>query len=236
MTIGILQCGDLPEPLRAEHGPYGAMVERLLGPGRHVTIHDVTAGDWPASATACEAFVLTGSSAGVYDDLPWIAELIAFLRQARGQARLVGICFGHQVMAEAFGGAVIKSPKGWGIGQQRYAVRHRADWMDAAAAITIPASHQDQVVTCPPDARVSLANDFTPFAGLDYGDAISFQGHPEFDAGFGIAMIEQRQERYGAMADAAIASYAEGNDCALVAGWIGRFLDTPAQRPEDRAR
>ena len=225
MTIGILQCGDVPEALRAQHAPYGAMVAGLLGPSRHCIIHDVTAGDWPQSAAACEAFILTGSPAGVYDDLPWIAPLIAFLRQARGRARLVGICFGHQVMAEAFGGAVIKSPKGWGIGLQCYAVQERLGWMDDVPSISIPASHQDQVVTCPADARVTLANDFTPFAGLDYGDAISFQGHPEFDAGFGTALIEQRRERYGAMADPAIASYAQPDDCTRVAGWIGRFLD-----------
>jgi GMP synthase-like glutamine amidotransferase len=116
---------------------------------------------------------------------------------------------------------------------QRYAVQHRAGWMDAAESIAIPASHQDQVVTCPPDAKVILASDFTPFAGLDYGDAISFQGHPEFSNAFGIALIEQRRDRYGALADPAIASYAEPDDRARLAGWIGRFL---AYRPAERAK
>ena len=232
MTIGILQCGELPEALRAQHGSYGAMVAGLVEP-RPVTVYDVTQGELPPSATACEAFILTGSPAGVYDRLPWIAPLRDFLRQARGQAGLVGICFGHQLMAEAFGGSVIKSPKGWGIGIQRYAVQHRAGWMDAAESIAIPAMHQDQVVTCPPDARVTLSSDFAPFAGLDYGDAISFQGHPEFSNAFGTALIEQRRERYAALADAAIASYAEPDDRARLAGWISRFL---AYRPAERAR
>ncbi len=224
MTIGILQCGAIPEPLQAAHGPYAAMVRRMLGPERQTTVFDVTAGVWPEPGS-CDAYLLTGSTAGVYDDLPWIADLMAFLRNVRGRAKLVGICFGHQAMAEAFGGQVIQSPKGWGIGLQRYDVVDRAWWMDGADHVDIPASHQDQVVTPPPGAAVTLSSAFTPYAGLDYGDAISFQFHPEFGSAFGTALIETRRDRYGVLADPAIASYAQPDDCARVGQWIGRFLD-----------
>ena len=223
--IGILQCGDAPAELRAQFGPYGAMVQRLLGPGRDARILDVTRGDLPTSPAACDAYVLTGSPAGVYEDLPWIPPLLEFLRAAKGRAKLVGICFGHQAMAQAFGGQVVKSPKGWGIGVQRYDVVRQAPWMNGAGHVDAPASHQDQVVTLPPAARVVAASAFTPYAGLDYGDAISFQFHPEFDPAFGTALVEARRDRYGALAEPAIASYARPNDCARVAGWIGRFLD-----------
>jgi GMP synthase-like glutamine amidotransferase len=225
VTVGILQCGDPPEALRAEYGSYGAMVARLLGPARSTVVHDVTAGALPASATACNAYVLTGSPAGIYENLPWIPGLIGFLQQARGWAKLVGICFGHQAMAQAFGGQVIKSPNGWGMGLQRYHVRHRAPWMDDAVEVRVPASHQDQVVACPPGARVTAINPFTPYAGLDYGDAISFQFHSEFTPAFGTALVEYRRGKYGAGADAAAASYKLTNDCARVGGWISRFLD-----------
>jgi len=93
--------------------------------------------------------------------------------------------------------------------------------------VDAPASHQDQVVTAPPGARVTLASPFTPYAGLDYGDAISFQFHPEFAPDFGTALIEARRDRYGTLAEAAIASYGQPNDCARVGRWIGRFLDAP---------
>ncbi len=227
MTVGILQCGAPPDALALQHGTYGAMVQRLLGPGRDTVIFDVTAGALPPSATACDAYVLTGSPAGVYDDLPWIAPLLGFLRDARGRAKLVGICFGHQAMAQAFGGSVVKSPKGWGIGLQRYGVTHQVPWTDGAAHVDVPASHQDQVVACPPGARVTAASAFTPYAGLDYGDAISFQFHPEFTPAFGTALIEARRDRYGPLAGPAVASYGQPNDCARVGGWISRFLDTP---------
>ena len=231
MTVGILQCGEPPEGLRAEHGSYGAMMKKLLGAGRDTATYDVTAGALPASATACNAYVLTGSPAGVYEGLPWIPGLIRFVQNARGQAKLVGICFGHQAMAQAFGGQVIKSPEGWGMGVQRYHVRHRAPWMDDAAEVRVPASHQDQVVVCPPGARVTADNAFTPYAGLDYGDAISFQFHPEFTPEFGTALIEHRRDKYGAGAAAAAVSYRGPNDCARVRGWISRFLDAPGPQP-----
>lgn len=224
MRIGILQCGTIPEDLAAAHGAYGEMMRRLVPAGAEVVLVDATTGRMPASPTDCEAWMLTGSAAGVYDDLPWIAPLTSFLREARGRAKLVGICFGHQIMAEAFGGRVVKSPKGWGIGLHRYEVRERAPWMEDGAPIRVPASHQDQVVEAPPGARVTIASDFTPHAGLDYGDAISFQCHPEFTADFCVALLQSRRALYGAGTDAAVASLAAPHDSARLAGWIGRFL------------
>src|ERR1700749_1129353 len=112
MTIGILLCGSFPATLGAEFGSYSSMIRKLLG-SRSATVFDVRKGQLPGSASACAAYVITGSSAGGYDDLPWIKDLMAFLRNARGRSKLIGICFGHQAMAQTFGGSVIKSPKGW---------------------------------------------------------------------------------------------------------------------------
>ena len=141
-------------------------------------------------------------------------------------SKLIGICFGHQAMAQAFGGSVIKSPKGWGIGLHRYELPARPDWMDDAAAVAAPASHQDQVVTLPSDARVIASSAFTPHAGLDYGDAISFQFHPEFSRAFAAALIEAKRERYPDLAASAIQSHSQPDDCARVGRWIGCFLDS----------
>jgi GMP synthase-like glutamine amidotransferase len=225
MEIGILETGRPPGDLEARFGDYPAMFAELLGPGFTTTIYDVAAGELPPAPDSHPAYLITGSPVGVYEDHAWIGPLEAFLREARGEAKLVGICFGHQVMAEAFGGKVRKSDKGWGIGLQRYDLAESAPWMDGdAAGFAIPASHQDQVELLSPAARVIARSDFTPFAALDYGGrAISFQGHPEFSPAFAKALIGARRDRL-ADPDAAIASLDAPNDRARVAGWIRRFL------------
>ena len=225
MTIGILLCGDIPATLHAEFGPYSGMIRGLLG-SRSARVFDVQKGQLPRSVSSCEAYVITGSDAGVYDGLPWINDLMVFLRNARRSSKLIGICFGHQVMAQAFGSSVIKSPKGWGIGLHRYELPVRRHWMDDAPAVAAPASHQDQVVTLPSDARVIASSAFTPHAGLDYGDAISFQFHPEFSRAFAAALIEAKRERYPDLVASAVESHLQPDDCARVGRWISRFLDS----------
>jgi GMP synthase-like glutamine amidotransferase len=228
MKLGILETGAPPEKLREQFGDYPSMFRALLGEDVQATTYDVAHGALPGAVDEQQAWLITGSAAGVYDPLPWIAPLMGFLRQAKGQAPMVGICFGHQVMAQAFGGQVVKSPKGWAIGLNRYDVQAGASWMDEAATIAIPASHQDQVVRLPPDAAVSLASGFTPYAGLTYADgrSISFQGHPEFDPAYAAALIEARRGKVyeEQVADAAIEGLARPNDRTRVGDWILNFL------------
>lgn len=229
IPLAILETGE-PPPGLERFGPYSQMFQRLLGAEVACTPFDVRRGVFPERLEAFAGALVTGSSAGVYDDLPWIEPLKAWLVEARPRTRLVGVCFGHQVMAEAFGGEVVKAPQGWGVGLARYDVRRREPWMDRADAIALPVSHQDQVVKLPPDARVIAASDFTPFGALAYGSspAISFQQHPEFEPAFAAALLESRRgtRLVEAQADAAVASLAAPNDRARVAGWIRRFLET----------
>jgi GMP synthase-like glutamine amidotransferase len=225
MKLAILETGAPPEPLIAQFGRYPAMFERLLGTGFDVETYDVAAGELPAAAGGHDAYLITGSPAGVYEPLPWIDELKTFLTAARGKAKLVGICFGHQLMAEAFGGHVEKVEKGWGVGLHTYPVVQREPWMDEAAVVSVPASHQDQVVLQPPHTDILASSIFTPYAALAWRDqpAISFQFHPEFEPAFAKALIEARRERLPEP-DAAIASLDRPNDNQRVGRWIRNFL------------
>ena len=227
MKLGVLETGFPPEPMEAEFGDYPAMFRDLLGESFDWRSYDVQAGDWPERPEAEDGYIVTGSAAGVYEDDVWIARLLEFLRGARGKAMLVGICFGHQAMAQAFGGKVIKSPKGWGVGLHTYDVLVHEPWMDASPTISVPASHQDQVVELPPGARVLAASAFTPHGMLDYGQgAISLQLHPEFEPAYAEALIESRREARLSheMADTAISSLHQPNDNRRVGDWLRRFL------------
>ncbi|MET1111637.1 MAG: type 1 glutamine amidotransferase [Allosphingosinicella sp.] len=225
MEIGLLRTGGPPADLAGRFGSYDLMFERLLGPGFALRAYDVQGGAPLPAPDAHPSFLITGSAAAVYEPLPWIAPLLAFLREAKGRAKLVGICFGHQAMAEALGGRVEKSERGWGIGLQDYEMWESAPWMGGSppGRIAVPVSHQDQIVIPPPGARLLAGNAFTPFGLLDYEDAISMQFHPEFEPAYAQALIEHRRARVPAP-DAAIASLDRPNDRSLVAEWIRAFL------------
>jgi GMP synthase-like glutamine amidotransferase len=202
MKIGILETGEVHPDLKERHGDYPAMFAALLGdadPDLEFATVSVVRGEMPASPGQADAWLVTGSRHGVYDDLPWIAPLKDFLRDcvARG-VPVVGICFGHQILAEALGGKVVKSDRGWGLGVQDYEVTRRPSWMaDLPDRFAVRALHQDQVVALPPEASVLARSGHCDYAALAYGDperpyAISLQPHPEFDADFMDALIRLR--------------------------------------------
>lgn len=224
MKLAILETGRPPGDLEARFGNYSDMFSKLFEDGFEIERFDVEAGQLPLRPGAADAYLITGSPAGVYDPYPWIGPLLEFIRSA-GSSKMVGICFGHQAMAQALGGEVVKSPKGWGAGLHRYEILRSESWMDDSRTIAVPASHQDQVVVQPPGTEVIAASDFTPFAALSWRDrpAISFQFHPEFSAAFAKALIEERYDRVNEP-DLAIASLDSPNDNARVGGWIRRFL------------
>ena len=224
MELAILKTGSPPGKLADEFGDYPAMFETLLGPEFRTKTFNVEAGQFPARPGAHDAYLITGSPAGVYDRFDWISRLEDFIR-ASTASKMVGICFGHQVMASALGGRVEKSAKGWGSGLHHYGISRQEEWMDSASPIAIPASHQDQVVASPPNSNVIARSGFTPFAALAWTDrpAISFQFHPEFSPRFARALIEQRYDVVD-NAEEAISSLDGPNDNDRVGGWIRRFL------------
>ena len=225
--IAILETGVPPEALRDDYDDYPARFRALLGDGVPTTRFNVQEGRLPDDPSVFEGVVVTGSAAGVYEDHFWIPQLLDWLRAARGRTRMLGICFGHQAMAQAFGGRVEKSDKGWGVGLHRYDVVHHEPWMfPKADSVAIPVSHQDQVVAISPDARIIAASDFTPHAGLAWGeDAASFQCHPEFQPDYAAALVELRRDRIpGHVANQALETLRHPNDRALMTAWIRAFL------------
>lgn len=232
MKLTILQTGEVPEPLRARFGPYRKMFETMFdstGPGFTYEMVAVSDGEALPDPATLEGVVITGSPAGVYEDHFWLDPLRAFIRSAYGhKTPMLGVCFGHQIMADALGGDVRKSEKGWGLGRHTYTVKSRPAFMQSApAALNVACSHQDQVITAPPDAEVILGSDFTPNAGLAYrnGAALSFQPHPEFADDYTLALAEMRRGKApDPVVETALASVATRSDSADVAGYISQYF------------
>ncbi|MDB5506178.1 MAG: type 1 glutamine amidotransferase [Devosia sp.] len=232
MKLTILLTGNVPVPLRAEFGPYPLMFERMFARVGETFSYDVVAinegAPFPDPATL-DAVLVPGSAAGVYDDLPWLEPLRHFIRTAyAGNTPMLGICFGHQIMADALGGDVRKSEKGWGLGRHTYGVIARPNYMTAApASLSVACSHQDQVIVAPPEAETFLASAFTPNAGLNYrnGAAISLQSHPEFDDDYTLALARLRTGKAPQeVIDLALESVQIASDSTMVAGYLGAFL------------
>jgi len=187
MKIGILQTGHLPDDMRAAHGDYAAMFANLFdGRGYNYVVFNVVDMEFPDSLDAADAWLVTGSKHGVYEDHAFIAPLEDLLRAIRDKgAPLVGICFGHQIIAQAFGGHVEKFAGGWCVGRQDYEI--------SGERLHLNAWHQDQVITLPEGAQTLGSSDFCAHAAIVYGEHIlTVQPHPEFQAPVVNHLIETR--------------------------------------------
>lgn len=190
MKIGILQTGRTPEQLRQKHGDYNDMFISLLGGrGFEFETYPVLDGVFPKNTTQADGWLITGSRFSAYDDLQWIRRLKEFLREAYQKGvPIVGVCFGHQVLALALGGTVEKYKGGWSVGVKEYTS------LIGQKNSRILAWHQDQILSAPEGAKTIERSDFCRYAMLAYGDkALSVQPHPEFNNGFVIDLIAARK-------------------------------------------
>ena len=205
MRLGILKSGNLSDEMATKYGQYPEVFARFfhdVAPQADVFSVDVNGGEpLPAAATIADGWLITGSRHGAYEDHGWIPPLKAFIREiVAARVPLVGVCFGHQIIADALGGRTEKHVGGWGLGVHSYAPVDVPEWMGGfARPWTGHAMHQDQVVDLPPTAQVLATSPFCRHAALLYGDperpdAISVQSHPEMSDQFVRDLIETRMQ------------------------------------------
>jgi GMP synthase-like glutamine amidotransferase len=229
MHVAIFKTGDPPSDAGTVAPSYARMIVKALGPSYTYQEFDAVRRDLPRPSPSVGAYVITGSSAGVQDGDSWIDSLHDWLPEVDPATPLIGICFGHQIMAKAFGGSVKRSRNGWAVGLRRYKVQLHETWMTQTGHFVLPVLHQDQVVVAPPGSRVIAAHEACPFGALSYGDrrALSFQGHPEIPLAYASTLIETFRNNGAIGAEEAArarASLRQTDDCALVMGWIRQFL------------
>lgn len=237
MIIGILEADPALAPLRDEFGNYIAMFTNLLqeaAGARHLEfrVYDVMDEQYPESLDECDGYIVTGSRASVYDDESWIHKLEQFVLQLHSaRKRTVGICFGHQLVAQALGGKTSAAAVGWGVGVHTSRVLEVTDYMSPAKPeIALLVSHKDQVTQLPEGAKLLATNDFCPNAMFEIEDHIlTFQGHPEFVKGYSKGLMKLRKEILGPdKYTDGMASLEQDTDEATVARWILNFIDNSA--------
>ncbi len=238
MHIGILQADRVDPEHRARFGDYPAMFVNTIGEGMdHMPtfeFFDVRRDRFPHHIDDCDGYLITGSRASVYDEEPWIARLIGFVGELHdAKARTVGICFGHQLVAQALGGAVGRAPGGWGVGVHTWTVVRHESWMrPAKREFRLLASHQDQIETLPPGARLLASSTFCPHAAFAIGDhMLALQGHPEFTKAYAEFLMHKRRAALGAAFEPGMRSLDQTTDAGAIARWIAQFLadGTPAR-------
>lgn len=228
MKIGILECGHTMPEVEEKHGTFPDMFARLLdGNGFSFASYDVEFMKFPQSVSECDGWLLTGSKHGAYEAHPFIPPLEEFIRESYAAGvPMVGICFGHQIIAQALGGHVEKFKDGWALGLNEYD-------FEGLGQVKLNAWHQDQVLRLPEGARVLASNDFCANAALVYGDrALTVQPHPEFAGPIIGDYVKLRRGTadYGEdVMDQADARLAEQDSNAALAKQIATFFKQPRE-------
>ena len=238
MHIAILEAGRTNPDMPTEFHHYPDMFETLFAdqPNSadfHFSIVPVIDDVFPKAVDDYDGYLVTGSAYGVYDDAPFIPKLMALIQDIFAAGKpLVGVCFGHQIVAQALGGHAVKFDGGWGIGTMTIKIVGKADWIPAnTGQLELIHVHQDQVIALPPGAVRLAQSDFCQNAAFAIGKQVfAIQGHPEFTPAYTNALIDIREGRIGKeRASTARISLQKAHDGRQVGGWILDFFAAHGQ-------
>ena len=200
MKIGILLVGRASEDLVDKYGTYAEMLINLINSDEKLfefKTFNILDGIFPLNHNDCDGWIVTGSPHGVYEEHSWIPIVSQLIKDIYdNKLPIFGVCFGHQLIAQALGGNVEKSKKGWGLGLHTYQINNKTNYMgNLSSEVTLNICHQDQVLSPPNGATVYAKSDFCENAGFYIKDKVlTMQAHPEFLVDFIKALLTARRD------------------------------------------
>ena len=200
MKIGILLVGRASEDLVEKYGTYAEMLIALINSDEKVfefETFNILDSIFPKNHLECDGWIVTGSPHGVYEEHSWIPPVSQLINDIyNANLPIFGVCFGHQLIAQALGGHVEKSIKGWGLGLHTYKIDNSASFMgNLSEELTLNICHQDQVLQLPENSTLYASSEFCENAGFYIKDKVlTMQAHPEFKVDFTEALLNARRE------------------------------------------
>ena len=231
LRLCILEADDLHPAMQDAFIGFGQMLKQLLAAQAadlEFQVFNVLRGEYPQSDQQFDAYLVTGSKADSFANDPWIVTFRAYLRERFEQGDvLIGICFGHQILALVLGGDTQRCSKGWGLGVHRYRLEYKPEWLPSTEnEFQLLISHRDQVTALPAGAALLASSDFCENAAFVVGrQVLCFQGHPEFTYEFSEGLLTLRQSMYCPQEyQTACQSLASAHDGQIVAQWMLCFI------------
>ena len=190
--------------------------------------YELDEGRVPTNVRECDGWLCSPSRNSTYDDVGRIRDSEALLRDfIAHETPFVGICLGHQLLAQALGGIVERSPYGWGVGVSNYEVVAHQPWMTPGQQnLALIGSHQDHVTRLPDGAELLFRSDYCPYGGFAIGERCwTLRVHPGFNPELADHLLANRIELIGSERVAqARATRHRPLDQDIVANWIAAFF------------
>ncbi|GAB4222151.1 MAG: glutamine amidotransferase [Francisella sp.] len=232
MKIAILQTDHIPEHRRKiAGGNYPDLFANLflkLSVVIDFDIFDVTIQEYPQDYSIYDGFIITGSKATAFDNLAWIVKLKEEIVKLynKGQ-KIIGICFGHQILAQSLGGRVERGPNGFAVGVRNVKILTKKPWMDPFHNyLSLLFYHQDMVVKLPQHAELISTSDYCKVQMFCINNQIfGIQAHPEMINVHNYALIQEYQDNIKNEFYKALESLRIRDNSLIIANWMVNFFE-----------
>ncbi|KAH7836142.1 hypothetical protein Vadar_033119 [Vaccinium darrowii] len=199
----VLLCAEDSDYVKKKYGGYfGVFVGMLAEEGETWDLYRVVAGEFPGDGEIAgyDGFVITGSCSDAHGNDVWICKLLNFLKKLDSmKKKVLGICFGHQVLCRALGGKTGRANSGWDIGVRTVQLSPSTNLFASLKMpkfLSVIECHQDEVWELPPKAEVMAWSNKTGIEMFKCGDhMMGIQGHPEYTPDILLHLIDRLLQR-----------------------------------------